>query len=114
LPSVKWRHIFSYKVKSRSDGNEYKIRKWLVFKFHGLIIYAKTVIILDCSLLVVSLIVQDDIIVFGSTIHLLCTLDDSLVLNNGRSRQWSGGILLTCGKELHDVIISLRVEVLGP
>jgi hypothetical protein len=23
-------------------------------------------------------------------------------------------ILLTCGKELHDVIISLRVEVLGP
>ena len=39
----------------------------------------------------VSLIVQDDIIVFGSTIHLLCTLDGSLDLNNGRSRQWSGG-----------------------
>jgi hypothetical protein len=37
------------------------------------------------------LIVQDDIIVFGSTIHLLCTLDDSLDLTNGRSRQWSGG-----------------------
>jgi hypothetical protein len=36
-------------------------------------------------------IVEDDIIVFGSTIHLLCTLDDSLDLNNGRSRQWSGG-----------------------
>jgi hypothetical protein len=30
-------------------------------------------------------------LVFGSTIHLLCTLDDSLDLNNGRSRQWSGG-----------------------
>ena len=37
------------------------------------------------------MIVQDDIIVFGSTIHLLCTLDDSLDLTNGRSRQWSGG-----------------------
>jgi hypothetical protein len=37
------------------------------------------------------LIVEDDIIVFGSTIHLLCTLDDSLDLNNGRSWQWSGG-----------------------
>jgi hypothetical protein len=35
--------------------------------------------------------VEDEIIVFGSTIHLLCTLDDSLDLNNGRSRQWSGG-----------------------
>jgi hypothetical protein len=32
--------------------------------------------------------VQD--IVFGSTIHLLCTLDGSLGLNNGRSRQWFG------------------------
>ena len=39
----------------------------------------------------VSLIVQDRIIVFGSTIHLLCTLDDSINLTNGRSRQWSGG-----------------------
>ena len=37
------------------------------------------------------MIVQDDIIVFGSTIHLLCTLDDSLNLTNGRSRKWSGG-----------------------
>ena len=37
------------------------------------------------------MIVEDDIIVFGSTIHLLCTLNDSLDLNNGRSRQWSGG-----------------------
>jgi hypothetical protein len=30
-------------------------------------------------------------IVFGSTLNLLCTLDDSLNLTNGRSRQWSGG-----------------------
>ena len=37
------------------------------------------------------MIVQDEIIVFGSTIHLLCTLDDSLDLNNGRNRHWSGG-----------------------
>jgi hypothetical protein len=37
------------------------------------------------------LIVQNDTIVFGSTIHLLCKLDDSLNLTNGRSRQWSGG-----------------------
>jgi hypothetical protein len=54
-------------------------------------IYVRTVIILYCSLLVVSLNVEDDIIVFGSTIHLLCTLDGSINLNNGRSRQWSGG-----------------------
>jgi hypothetical protein len=47
--------------------------------------YVRTVIILDCSLVVVSLIVQDGIIVFGSTIHLLCTLDGSLDLNNGRN-----------------------------
>jgi hypothetical protein len=45
----------------------------------------------DCALIVVSLNVEDKIIVFGSTIHLLCTLDDSLDLTNGRSRQWSGG-----------------------
>ena len=51
----------------------------------------RTVIILDCSLIVVSLNVEDEIIVFGSTIHLLCTFDGSLDLNNGRSRQWSGG-----------------------
>jgi hypothetical protein len=38
------------------------------------------------------LIVEDDIIVFGSTIHLLCTFDGSLDLNNGRNRHWSGGI----------------------
>ena len=54
-------------------------------------IYVRTVIILYCSLLVVSLNVEDDIIVFGSTIHLLFTLDGSINLNNGRSRQWSGG-----------------------
>ena len=54
-------------------------------------IYVRTVIILYCSLLVVSLNVEDDIIVFGSTIYLLCTLDGSINLNNGRSRQWSGG-----------------------
>ena len=52
--------------------------------------YVRTVIILYCFLLVVSLIVQDDIIVFGSTIHLLCTLDGSLDLNNGTSRLWFG------------------------
>ena len=30
--------MFSYKVKYKADirdGNEYKIRKWLVLKFHG-------------------------------------------------------------------------------
>ena len=30
--------MFSYKVKNKADirdGNEYKIRKWLVLKFHG-------------------------------------------------------------------------------
>jgi hypothetical protein len=53
--------------------------------------YVRTVIILDCSIIVVSLIVQDDIIVFGSTIHLLCTLDVSLDLNTGRARLWVGG-----------------------
>ena len=37
------------------------------------------------------MIVQDKIIVFGSTIHLLCTLDDSLDLTNSTVRQWSGG-----------------------
>ena len=47
--------------------------------------------ILHCSLLVVSLIVEDDIIVFGSTIRLLCTLDDSLNITNGSVRQWVGG-----------------------
>jgi len=57
----------------------------------NIIHHVRTVIILYCSLIVVSLIIQDDIIVFGSTIHLLCTLDDSLDLTNGRSRQWSGG-----------------------
>jgi hypothetical protein len=40
---------------------------------------------------VVSLNVENEIIVFGSTIHLLCTLDDSLDLNNNGSWQWSGG-----------------------
>ena len=37
------------------------------------------------------MIVQDEIIVFGSTIHLLCTLDGSLDLNNGRARLWFRG-----------------------
>jgi hypothetical protein len=27
LLSVKWRHLFSYEVKTGLDGNEYKIRK---------------------------------------------------------------------------------------
>ena len=30
--------MFSYEVKNKADirdGNEYKIRKWLVLKFHG-------------------------------------------------------------------------------
>ena len=53
--------------------------------------YVKTVIILYCALIVVSLIVQDDIIVFGSTIHLLCMLDDSLILTNQSSLLWFGG-----------------------
>ena len=35
--------------------------------------------------------VEDKIIVFGSTIHLLCTLDDSLDRNNGRAWLWFGG-----------------------
>ena len=35
MPSVKGRHMFSYKVKTRPDGNEYKIRKWLVLKLHN-------------------------------------------------------------------------------
>ena len=51
----------------------------------------KTVIILNCSLIVVSLIIQDDIIVFGSMIHLLCTLDDSLYLNKSIPRLWYSG-----------------------
>ena len=42
-------------------------------------------------MIIVSLIVQDDMIVFGSTLSLLCKLDDSLNLTNGRSRQWSRG-----------------------
>ena len=35
--SVKWRHMFSHEVKTANirDGNEYKIQKWLVLKFHG-------------------------------------------------------------------------------
>ena len=37
------------------------------------------------------MIVQDDIIVFGSTLKLLCTLDDSLNLTNDSSRLWFGG-----------------------
>jgi hypothetical protein len=37
------------------------------------------------------LIVQDDTIVFGSTLKLLCTLDDSLNLTNDSSRLWFGG-----------------------
>jgi hypothetical protein len=37
LLSVKWRRMLSYEVKTADirDGNEYKIRKWLVLKFHG-------------------------------------------------------------------------------
>jgi hypothetical protein len=71
--------------------NNFIIKNALILNVIHNTVYVKTVIILYCYLLVVSLNVEDKIIVFGSTIHLLCTLDDSLDLTNGRSRQWSGG-----------------------